>query len=109
MATVLIKNGAVAGALAGMLTNRNVAGVSDPAAAEPVLDANAAAAFAALWGMPEGDKSMIGAGVWLIMLVWIKTQMVHLQIYLSVLPDYLEILLDAYQEITLSLPFPPEI
>lgn len=46
MATTLIKNGATAGALAGLLSGRNVIGVSDPAAAEPVLDANAAAAFA---------------------------------------------------------------
>jgi hypothetical protein len=48
MATILIKNGAVAGALAGMLSNRNVAALSaDPANAENALDANAAAAFAA--------------------------------------------------------------
>ncbi len=46
MATTLIKNGVTAGALAALLTSRNLAGVSDPAAAEPVLDANAAAAFA---------------------------------------------------------------
>ncbi len=46
MATTLIYNGAVGGALAAFLTERNLAGVSNPAAAEPVLDANAAAAFA---------------------------------------------------------------
>ncbi len=46
MATTLIKNGATSGALAALLSGRNLAGISDPAAAEPVLDANAAAAFA---------------------------------------------------------------
>lgn len=45
MATTLIKNGATAGALAGLLAGR-AATATDPAAAEPVLDANAAAAFA---------------------------------------------------------------
>lgn len=45
MATTLIKNGATSGALAGMLAGR-AAVATDPAAAEPVLDANAAAAFA---------------------------------------------------------------
>jgi hypothetical protein len=45
MATTLIKNGATAGALAGILAGRALA-ATDPAAAEPVLDANAAAAFA---------------------------------------------------------------
>lgn len=46
MATTLIKNGAIAGALAGILAERG-ASASDPAAAEPALDANVAAAFGA--------------------------------------------------------------
>jgi hypothetical protein len=45
MATTLIKNGATAGALAGILAGRP-ATATDPAGTEPVLDANAAAAFA---------------------------------------------------------------
>jgi hypothetical protein len=46
MATDLIKNGAIAGALAGILAERG-ASATDPAAVEPALDANVAAAFGA--------------------------------------------------------------
>jgi len=46
MATTLIQNGAIAGALAGILADRG-ATVSDPAGTEPALDANVAAAFGA--------------------------------------------------------------
>lgn len=45
MATTIIKNGAVSGALAGILADRGAL-VTDPAGTEPVLVANAAAAFA---------------------------------------------------------------
>lgn len=45
MATLLIKNGATAGALAAILTGRNSVD-TNPAGTEPALDANVAAAFA---------------------------------------------------------------
>lgn len=45
MATTLIRNGAVSGALAGILSDRAITG-SDPAGTEQVLDANVADAFA---------------------------------------------------------------
>lgn len=45
MATTLIRNGALAGALAGILADRQISG-SNPAGTEQVLDANVADAFA---------------------------------------------------------------
>lgn len=45
MATTLIRNGAVSGALAGILADRAATG-SNPAGTEQVLDANVADAFA---------------------------------------------------------------
>ena len=68
MATTVIRNGAVAGALAGILADRG-ASASDPAGTEPVLDANVANAFATQFltanaaisePMADADNASIG-------------------------------------------------